>query len=149
MEAGYVVDEEGLSPIFLTAPVSDDLQSMIEQWSSQLPVRALITAERYAFLALPRYVGNGKNSTPIRLQEQLSLPVFEAEGSVVTWHPFSLRAGVIHLGEVPTSGHYRSFVSNATQWFLADDSHPPAACSLTDPLITGNVYMLLLEIQQA
>ena len=149
MEAGYVVDEEGLSPIFLTAPVSDDLQYMIEQWSSQLPVRALITAERVAFLALPRYVGDGKNNTPIRLQEQLSLPVFEAEGSVVTWHPFSLRAGVIHLGEVPTSGHYRSFVSNATQWFLADDSHPPAACSLTDPLITGNVYMLLLELQQA
>ena len=149
MEAGYVVDEEGLSPIFLSAPMVDSLQSMIEQWSRQLPIRALITAERFVLLALPRYVGEGKNSNPIRLQETLSLPVFEAAGSDIAWHSFSLRAGVIHLGEEPTSGHYRSLISNASQWFLADDSRPPTACSLTDSLITGNAYLLLLELQQA
>ena len=34
MEAGYVVDEEGLSPIFLNAPIADDLQTMITHWSN-------------------------------------------------------------------------------------------------------------------
>ena len=149
MEAGYVVDEEGLSPIFLAAPLADDLQAMINQWSNQTPVHALITAERYALLALPRYVGEGKNSSPIRLQETLSLPVFEAEGSALSWHSFLLRAGVIHLGEETTSGHYRSLIRTESQWFLADDSRPPTACNLNDPMITGNVYLLLLELQQA
>ena len=149
MDAGYVVDEEGLSPIFLAAPLADNLQAMIDQWSNQTPVHALITAERYALLALPRYVGEGKNGSPIRLQETLSLPVFEAEGSALTWHSFLLRAGVIHLGEETTSGHYRSLIRTEAQWFLADDSRPPAACNLNDPMITGNVYLLLLELQQA
>ena len=148
MEAGYVVDEEGLSPIFLAAPLAADLQAMINQWSNQTPVHAMITAERYAILALPRYVGAGKNSSPIRLQETLSLPVFEAEGSDLSWHSFGLRAGVIHTGEETTSGHYRSFIRTATQWFLADDSRPPTACNLNDPTITSNVYLLLLELQQ-
>ena len=149
MEEGYVVDEEGLSPIFLATPLANDLQTMIDQWSRQTPARALITAERYAILALPRYVGDGKNSNPIRLQEMLSLPVFEAAGSELIWHSYFLRAGVIHLGEEPTSGHYRSLISKETQWFLADDSHPPTACNLSDSTITGNVYLLLLELQQA
>ena len=148
MEAGYVVDDEGLSPIFLAAPLAADLQAMINQWSNQTPVHAMITAERYAVLALPRYVGAGKNSSPIRLQETLSLPVFEAEGSDLSWHSFGLRAGVTHIGEETTSGHYRSFIRTATQWFLADDSRPPTACNLNDPTITSNVYLLLLELQQ-
>ncbi|OLP91680.1 LINE-1 retrotransposable element ORF2 protein [Symbiodinium microadriaticum] len=148
MEAGYVVDEEGLSPIFLAAPFAADLQAMINQWSNQKPVHAMITAERFAILALPRYVGAGKNSSPIRLQETLSLPVFEAEGSALSWHSFSLRARVIHIGEETTSGHYRSLIRTATQWFLADDSRPPTVCNLNDPMITGNVYLLLLELQQ-
>ena len=149
MAEGYVVDEEGLSPIFLAAPLADNLQAMINQWSNQTPVHALITAERYALLALPRYVGESKNSSPIRLQETLSLPVFEAEGSALTWHSFILRAGVIHLGEETTSGHYRSLIRTEAQWFLADDSRPPTACNLNDPMITGNVYLLLLELQLA
>ena len=128
---------------------SAEFLSMIDQWSRQTPARALITAERYAILALPRYVGDGKNSSPIRLQEMLSLPVFEAAGSDLIWHSYFLRAGVIHLGEEPTSGHYRSLISMETQWFLADDSHPPTACNLSDSTITGNVYLLLLELQQA
>ena len=78
----------------------------------------------------------------------LSLPVFEAAGSELIWHSYFLRAGVIHLGEEPTSG-YRSLISMETQWFLADDSHPPTACRLSDSTITGNVYLLLLELQQA
>ena len=79
----------------------------------------------------------------------LSLPAFEGEGSVLTWHSFILRAGVIHLGEEPTSGHYRSLIRAEAQWYLADDSRPPTACQLNDSMITGNIYLLLLERQQA
>ena len=79
----------------------------------------------------------------------LSLPAFEAEGSDLIWHSFILRAGVIHLGEEPTSGHYRSLIRTEIQWYLADDSRPPTACQLNDSMITGNIYLLLLERQQA
>ena len=149
MEAGYVVDEEGLSPIFLNVPLAEDLQTMINGWSNQTPVRALVNAEKFVFLALPRYAGDGKNSSSIRLPEMLSLPAFEGEGSVLTWQSFLLRAGVIHLGEEPTSGHYRSLIRAEAQWYLADDSRPPTACQLNDSAITGNIYLLLLERQQA
>ncbi|OLP82011.1 hypothetical protein AK812_SmicGene37389 [Symbiodinium microadriaticum] len=149
MEAGYVVDEEGISPIFLCAPLAEDLQTMINRWSSQMPVRALVAAEQFVFLAVPRYAGDGKNSSPIRLQELLLIPAYEGVGSTMTWHSFRLRAGVVHLGEEPTSGHYRSLIRAEEQWYLADDSRPPTACQINDPLITGNCYLLLLERQQA
>ena len=148
MEAGYVVDEEGISPIFLCAPLAEDLQTMINRWSSQMPVRALVAAEQFVFLAVPRYAGDGKNSSPIRLQELLLIPAYEGVGSTMTWHSFRLRAGVVHLGEEPTSGHYRSLIRAEEQWYLADDSRPPTACQINDPLITGNCYLLLLERQQ-
>ncbi|CAE7819766.1 unnamed protein product, partial [Symbiodinium necroappetens] len=53
LEAGYVVDEEGLSPIFLNVPIAEDLQTMINSWSNQTPARALVAAEKLVFLALP------------------------------------------------------------------------------------------------
>ena len=106
MEAGYVVDEEGLSPIFLNVPLDADLQHVINSWSNQTPVRALVATEKFVILALPRYAGAGKkNSSSIRLQESFLLPAFEGEGSALTWHLFLFRAEVIHLGEEPTSGH--------------------------------------------
>ncbi|CAE7418136.1 unnamed protein product, partial [Symbiodinium microadriaticum] len=54
----------------------------------------------YRTRTMTRYVGEGKNSNPIRLQETLSLPVFEAEGSDITWHPFSLRNAYLLLLEL-------------------------------------------------
>ena len=77
------------------------------------------------------------------------LPAFEGEGSVLTRHPFLLQAGVIHLGKEPTSGHYRGLIRAEAQWYLADDSRPPTACQLNDSVIKGNIYLLLLERQQA
>ena len=115
---------------------------MVNQWSSQSPVHALVAAEQLVFLALPRYAGDGKNSSPIQLSEALLLPVYEGADSTLSWHPFRLRAGVVHLGAEPTSGHYRSFVRADAQWYLGDDSRPPSA------LISGNCYLLLLEVSK-
>ena len=50
-----MVDEEGLSPIFLNVPLAEDLQTLVNSWSNQTPVRALVAAEKFVFLALPRY----------------------------------------------------------------------------------------------
>ena len=99
MEAGYVVEEEGISPIFLNVPLAEDLQTMINRWSSQTPVRALVAAEQFVFLALPRYAGDGKNSSPIRLQEMLSLPAFEGPGT-----PSGFELGWSISGRSPPQG---------------------------------------------
>ena len=147
LESGYIVDEEGTSPVFLNVDMAADLQTMINSWSNRSPIHAFLPPARFVCLALPRYAGHGKNIQPVQLQGAVALPFFAGADSTIARVPFRLRSGIVHLGSEPTSGHYRSFVLSEGQWYLGDDACPPSACQLADPLIACNCYFLLLEHQ--
>ena len=115
MEAGYIVDEEGPSPVFLNVDMAADLQTLINNWSSRSPTHAFTFPDRFVCLALPRYAGNGKNSHPVKLQENVEIPFYAGADSTLARVGFRLRSGVAHLGAEPTSGHYRSFVLSEEQ----------------------------------
>ena len=131
--------------MFLDVEMLADLQGMILSWSNRDPTHAFLRPAKYVCMALPRYVGHGKNSQAAKLQEALDLPFFAGADSSIEWVPFQLRSGIVHLGAEPTSGHYRSFVNSEGQWYLGDDASTPAACHLSDQLIARNCYLLLLE----
>ena len=40
--AGYIVDEEGTSPVFLNVDMAADLQTMINSWSNRSPIHAFL-----------------------------------------------------------------------------------------------------------
>ena len=148
MEAGYIVDEEGNSPVFLNVELAADLQTMINSWSNnRSPIHAFLPPARFVCLALPRYAGHGKNSLPIKLQEAVELPFYAGADSSLARVRFRLRSGIVHLGAEPTSGHYRSFVLSEGQWYLGDDASSPSACQMADQLMACNFYLLLLEHQ--
>ena len=98
MEAGYIVDEEGNSPVFLHVEMAADLQTMINSWSNRSPIHAFLPPARFVCLALPRYAGHGKNSQPGKLQGVVELPLCAGADSSLARVPFRLRSGIVHLG---------------------------------------------------
>ena len=53
-------------------------------------------------------------------------------------------AGVIHLGDRITSGHYRALLQHGAQWYLADDGVEAVTTPMCEH-ITRNVYVLWLQ----
>ena len=45
--------------------------------------------------------------------QQASFPVFTGSDHAVQWTPYSLVAGVLHLGSTPQQGHYRTFMAHS------------------------------------
>ena len=79
----------------------------------------------------------------VQVPDTCSLPVF-SEGLDVTWHRFRFRAGVIHLGPTPHTGHYRSILkpSAGQTLFITDDGVPAAKVTRAqEDMIRANLYL--------
>ena len=82
----------------------------------QIP-HGLLCAPEFLLVTLARYasVARGKNRTrvPCKAMQRASFPVFTGSDHAVQWTPYSLVAGVLHLGSTPQQGHYRTFMANS------------------------------------
>ena len=146
---GIIVDEEGTAPIHVDSKVSPTVQQMIDAWTGQSKVHALLRATSTVCVALPRFVERTKIRERIALAETISLPVFLGHDAEVALCTYYLRSVILHIGSETTSGHYRALVGRAGEWFLDDDSQPPVSMPLSEAIIEESCCILFLEKQEA
>ena len=79
----------------------------------------------------------------VQVPETCSLPVF-TEGLSLSHHRFRFRAGIIHLGETPCTGHYRAILkpSAGQTLFITDDGVPAVKITRAqEETVRANLYL--------
>ncbi|CAE7620153.1 HCN2, partial [Symbiodinium sp. KB8] len=113
--------ESGHAPLILPIPYAAfDLQDAVQAWHDRGYVYALLSPPTQTFLQLARYTGGSKNTAEAHIQDFVMMPVFE-ENLNVTWARYEVTAAILHYGETPHSGHYRSHLKLNDQWYITDD----------------------------
>ena len=129
--------------LFLTMPTSPStLQELIEAWTFQHHVYGLTGEWPRIPVVLGRYAGSSKNQARVTFDGDVTLPVF-GEGRLLRQARYQVGAALIHLGERPTSGHYRPLLRAGSAWYYSDDARPCARTDLTREHAC-NVYLLWL-----
>ena len=116
--------ETGYAPITLPVPAhAFALQDAIQAWHAKSHLYALTEASVLIFLQLGRHTGGAKNHTEADFQACVRMPVF-LEGLDVQWVPYEVQSAILHYGDTPLSGHYRSQLrlSDSDHWYLTDDN---------------------------
>ena len=116
--------ETGYAPITLPVPAhAFALQDAIQAWHVKSHLHALTEASVLIFLQLGRHTGGAKNQTEADFQACVRMPVF-LEGLDVQWVPYEVQSAILHYGDTPLSGHYRSQLrlSDSDHWYLTDDN---------------------------
>ena len=135
-------------PLPVTVPLveGDTLQAIIDRWTAQSEVHALWYAPACIALQLSRY-DNGKVLTPVSLSpdRRIFIPTFVASDTHTQRVAFVLRAAVVHLGAVPTSGHYRATFFQEARVMYADDGRASVLATARHLAeISANCYILYL-----
>ena len=105
------------SPILLDiSEGSRHVQDCVNAWHSQVAPHGLSAGAPVVLLQLGRFkhvVGKPLQKLQNRLEigTHLRFPVFMA-GLQTQWFAYHVVAGVYHIGRSPTSGHYRSFLTD-------------------------------------
>ena len=127
------------------------LTEIVQHWhSSDYGVRALISSPPLAYLQLNRFhheadgSGSGKRATPIVLEDEFALPVFNTSGISVEWVLFKIGALVLHYGASSTSGHYVTAVPCDGGYVLADDDKPTEYLATLSAYQISNIYLIFL-----
>ena len=129
--------------LFLSMPTSPStLQELIEAWTFQHHVYGLTGEWPRIPVVLGRYAGRRKNQARVTFDGDVMLPIF-GEGRPLRQARYQVGAALIHLGERPTSGHYRSLLRGESAWYNSDDARPCARTDLTREHAC-NVYLLWL-----
>ena len=146
-----ITDQGAGCPLLLSVPSPasehSTLQSMLDAWHSQASKHGFAAAPMSVVLQINRFqqVGDSWTKSTLRVQvpDTCSLPVF-SNGLDVTFHRFRFRAGVIHLGPTPHTGHYRSILkpSAGQTFFITDDGVPAAKVTRAqEDMIRANLYL--------
>ena len=129
--------------LFLSMPTAPStLQDLIEAWTFQRHVYGLTGEWPRVPVVLGRYAGRAKNQARVAFDGDVMLPVF-GEGRLLRQARYQVLAALVHLGERPTSGHYRSLLRDGDAWYYSDDATPCTRTSLTREHAC-NVYLLWL-----
>ena len=138
---------EGATPLYLPIPAGPtfNLQSCVQLWHDQGALQALSSAPGdLVTVALCRYVGEDKIQSRMSQCRQVSLPFHG--GDRITWHNYTIVAGVLHVGDTAQSGHYQAFYYEGGQMVLTDDAAPPfAADREARALAVQGSYLLFLR----
>ena len=130
--------ELGAGIIYLDLPPGVDrgistLQHVIQAWHEQPcnrpdlqePAHCVQGDETHVALALKRFTWMEnertfqKDDTPVDIPDRCMLPIWSL--GQVTWMPFDVRAVVVHIGDTPVSGHYRTYLPDAVEALLTED----------------------------
>ena len=115
--------ESGYAPITLPAPAhAFTLQDAIQAWHTASHLHALVETPEITFLQLGRYNGGAKHMAAAGYEDQVQMPVFQ-RGLDVSWVSYEVQSAMLHYGDTPLSGHYRSHLRTPStdQWYLTDD----------------------------
>ena len=121
--------DSGCGMVYLDLPSSDcDIQELISAWSEQAHIHAFVSSAPIVIIQLGRFPHRGKSMVQVRFQQLVNMPVF-ANGVQRNWEPYHAVAGLIHIGESPHSGHYRSVLRVQQEWWITDDGVPAVQCA--------------------
>ena len=128
---------------------SSDPQNAINAWHTLDSIHALTSRPAHLFLALPRYRQLGarivKNSIRLRLEDKsVRVPIFRPDSLAVYWEEYTITTAIVHLGETPETGHYRTaaFVPNAPGVWYSDDDRPAELYPEVPKEVAENCYVL-------
>ena len=143
-DAQIIRHESGHAPIcLLVSNGAFDLQDAVQAWHDRGYVYALLSAPTHTLLQLARYTGEDKNNAEAHIQDFVMMPVF-AEALEVTWVRYEVTAALLHYGRSPHTGHYRSHLKLADEWYLTDDG----VCATRQPILQEhrrNVYAVWVK----
>ena len=137
----------GGTMLSLALPSEDcDLQELVSRWHEQTELHALLEEVRYVPLLLGRYPARGKLFVQVRFRQHVHLPVFVDQMNV-RWVRYYCVAGLVHDGELPTSGHYRALLRDEDSpetWYVTDDHRVAVPCNVAN-YHHSNIYVLWLK----
>ena len=164
-----IVCDRGSTSPFLSVDIRDKphLRDAIASWHAQHYRHALLNPPVLLAIQMGRFQHNGRRTvkvrTPCDIPMTLEVPVFLGDQLGCSSRTYKLCGGIVHVGDLATSGHYRPFCvhqnvqdsgSEVTSpqddnsvhgtYTLFDDDKPPASRSPgTDNLLRHNTYVVL------
>ena len=127
---------------------SVELQALIIQWHEDHQwLQALSAPHDVLCIQLSRgQACNLKDHTQVFLSGfQVHVPVFTGADLDIHWHPYRVRACVLHQGDATTCGHFQAVLFDREESWIADDNRPPARCSASPGQgLANNMYILWL-----
>ena len=93
-------------------------------------------------VVLGRYSGRAKNQARIYFDGDVLVPVL-GEGRAMRQARYQVTSALIHIGNQPTSGHYRALLRSGDGWLSSDDAVPCARTGLSSEHAC-NAYLLWL-----
>ena len=139
--------EHGYTPLPLPVDQSSSLQSRLDAWAGRGLQYALLEAPRLLPVVLRRWLEAQKNQAPITgLRDPLQVPVWQ-EGQQRCMVSYRLRAGVFHIGDSVSAGHYRAFWPLQPRGMaVSDDFVRPSVAGASDSTrISRGSYLCFLE----
>ena len=136
-------------PISLTIPPGRKrkvrLQTLIKHWHKDARgSMAMVKPAPIVCLKIGRF-----HSSAHRRQDLVTwdyntfqLPVFSGDDESINWYYYKIRAGLLHYGSTPASGHYQAFgITVDDDYLIWDDDRPPYQ-SMDHPLIFQHVEIV-------
>ena len=136
-------DHGGACPLLLTASLQAceeehlcSMQACIEYWRCQAHIHALTAAPEFLCIQINRFVHKervcSKCLDPFHAEDQIKFPLYDGRLRTVDV-PYVLRACIVHLGQQPDSGHYRSVLWNEFRnMWMCDDAVKKAVDATED-----------------
>ena len=141
------MQDRGEHIISFVLPDQDcDLQELASSWHAQDGFYALTDVVKYVPVLLGRCPQHCKSFAKVRFEQTVNLPVFQ-EGVQCRWVSYTMIAGVIHYGQLPSSGHNRAILRSGGEvdgWHETDDGVTATGCEITE-MHRGNLYVLWLK----
>ena len=165
---GVVICDRGTTSPFLSLDIRNQpsLGEATAAWHTQPFLHALSRTPILLAIQLGRFHHNGRRTvkvrTPCDLPTLLEFPVFQNDQLECSTRTYRLCGGIVHVGDLATSGHYRPFCMHNTaqsmgseaasphhtatmlgQYTLYDDDKPPSSRSPSnDKLLRHNTYVV-------
>ena len=141
------------TPLWLHMPMQDasqtsmpcvELQALIiqrhedHQW-----LQALSAPHDILCIQLSRgQASNKKDNTQVLISGFLvHVRVFTGPDLDIQWHPYRVRACVLHQGDATTCGHFQAMLFDREESWLADDNRQPTRCSARQRPIVGQQHV--------
>ena len=128
------------------------LQELVWQWEAQASQHAIESCPHLLCLCLARYSHSEgearKNCSVVRCgHEAIAFAKFTSPHEIsVDQVMYRVQSVVVHLGESPKQGHYRSFLSHGGHWFYTDDGRVAELAQPTDlEVLSRQSYLLWLS----
>ena len=157
-DAVTIMDRGDGCPLLLPVPPSESasitLQSMLDDWQSQAMVHGFESAPMSVVLQIGRFIQVDaawtKSTRRVLIPDTCSLPVF-TDGLNLEHRRYKFRAGLIHLGDSPRTGHYRSILKAEVgpALFITDDGvYAARVTRAQEDMVQANLYLCFFTLVQ-